>query len=452
MGLTILSTLVVIGVLVFIHELGHFVAAKWAGIHVHRFSLGLGAPIRWLSFKRGETEYSVSWLPLGGYVKMATELEGSEASLEGGQEAGVVVPPDRLFESKPVWVRMVVILAGVAMNGLFAWVVFAGLVYVNGVAVWPTTTVAQVDAGRLPAGAAALQGVQFGDRIVAVNGAPVANWQDMNRSVLEARDATITLGFEGRSSVTLELPGEVERVQALSALQPFFPPVISTVVEDRPGAQAGLAVGDTVLTFDGAPVRTWQDMVGLIEGRSGQVVAIEVGRQGGRLTLLATPAPEEIRDSAGVRTVGRLGIAGPLLPETREPVSLGASVVEGGRRTVAVAGLIVGVVRGMFSGAVSTREVGGPIAIGVMAGESARLGPEAFLAFMAMISVNLAVLNLLPIPILDGGQFLFLLAEGITRRPVRGKVRDWLTMAGLVAIAMLMVLAFSNDIRRLLGF
>lgn len=451
MALTIISTLVVIGVLVFIHELGHFLAAKWAGIHVHRFSLGLGAPIPWLSFTRNGTEYSVSWLPLGGYVKMATEMEGSEASLEGGREPGVVVPPDRLFEAKPVWVRMVVILAGVVMNGLFAWAIFSGLVYVNGAAVWPTTTVAAVDAGRLPAGASALAEVGFGDRIVAVNGAAVATWQDISRAVLEGSGSSVTLAFEGRPAVTLELVGDVQRIQALSAIQPYFPPVISTVVENRPGAAAGLVVGDTVLAFDGVRVRTWGDMVGLIEGRAGQPVTIEVGRAGGRQAVSATPAPEEIRDSTGVRTVGRLGIAGPLVPDSREPIGLGASILRGGRQTLAVGGLIVGVVRGMFSGAVSTREVGGPIAIGVMAGESARLGPAAFLAFMAMISVNLAILNLLPIPILDGGQFLFLLAEGITRRPVSGKLREWLTMAGLVAIGMLMVLAFSNDIRRLLG-
>ena len=178
-----------------------------------------------------------------------------------------------------------------------------------------------------------------------------------------------------------------------------------------------------------------------------------VGRVGGRQVIRATPAGEEQVDSAGrTRTVGRLGIAGPQIPDAREPVALGASIVEGGRRTVFVAGQIVNVVQGMFAGRVSTRELGGPIAIGTAAGQSARRGAEDFLLFMAAISVNLGVLNLLPIPILDGGQFLFLLAEGVTRRPLRGKVREWLTMAGLVAIVLLMVLAFSNDIRRALGF
>ncbi len=450
-GLTILSTLVVIGVLVFVHELGHFLAAKWAGIYVHRFSLGLGAPIRALSFRRGETEYSVSWLPLGGYVKMASALEDAGSALEGGQ-SGVEVPPDRMFESKPVWVRMVVILAGVVMNALFAWLVFSGIVYVKGIPIFPSTVVAGVDSAGLPAAAGALRTLALGDRIVSIDGNPVASWQAVQRAWLAEGDS-VRISLESGRVLALPRGADAERRQAVRAIRPWLPPVIAQAVTGRPGAKAGLAEGDTVLAFDGEPIREWREMVSRIESRADQPVSLLIGRPGGRVTITATPAAEEVVDSAGQkRTVGRLGIAGPMIPDAREPVGLGAALAAGGRQTVFIGGQIVGIVRGMFAGRVSTRELGGPIAIGVAAGESVRRGAEEYLMFMAAISVNLAVLNLLPIPILDGGQFLFLLAEGVTRRPVTGRVREWLTMAGLVAIVMLMVLAFSNDIRRLLGF
>ncbi len=449
-GLTVVSTLVVIGVLVFVHELGHFLAAKWAGIYVHRFSLGLGAPIRWLSFRRGETEYSVSWLPLGGYVKMASAAEeGAAGSLEGGSVAGVEVPPGRMFEAKPVWVRMVVILAGVVMNTIFAWLVFSGLVYFKGLPVLASTTVAAVDSKRLPPGAAELSGLALGDHFDTVDGEPVATWQSVIRAWTRPGDS-VTVGLAGGRSVVVRGNADIRR-QALAAIRPLVPPIIADVVAGRAGAAAGLIVGDTVVTFDARPVREWREMVAMIEARAGQRVTIEVGRAGGRRTISAEPRAEEVKDSTGIRTVGRLGIAGPLLADVRERVGLIPSLGEGGRRTGFVAGTIVGVVRGIFSGRVSAREVGGPISIGVAAGESVRRGLEDFLIFMAAISVNLAIVNLLPIPILDGGQFLFLLAEGVTRRPVTGRVREWLTVAGFVVIAMLMVLAFSNDIRRLLG-
>ncbi|HSJ74801.1 MAG TPA: site-2 protease family protein, partial [Gemmatimonadales bacterium] len=164
MLLTVLSLIVVLGVLVFVHEAGHFLAAKWAGIYVHRFSLGLGPPIPWLTFRRGETEYSISWLPLGGYVKMASSEEdiGSSA-LEGGAPTAVV-PPNRVFEAKPIWQRMVVILAGVTMNALFAWAMFSFLAYKNGRQIDPVTTVGRILTEGLPQEASALKQISPGSK------------------------------------------------------------------------------------------------------------------------------------------------------------------------------------------------------------------------------------------------------------------------------------------------
>ena len=166
---TLLSLIVVLGVLVFVHEAGHFIAAKWAGIYVHRFSLGLGSPIPWLTFRRGETEYSISWLPLGGYVKMASrEEEVTSSALEGGA-AEAPVPPDRVFEAKPVWKRMVVILAGVTMNALFAWLLFTFLAAKNGRQIDPTTTVGRVVDELVPPEAEAFKTIRPGTRAPTVN-------------------------------------------------------------------------------------------------------------------------------------------------------------------------------------------------------------------------------------------------------------------------------------------
>ena len=172
----ILALIIVLGVLIFVHELGHFMAAKAAGIYVHRFSLGMGKPIKSLTWHRGETEYVVSWLPIGGYVKMASRDEDPASSALEGGPASANVPPDRVYEAKPVWVRVIVILAGVTMNVLFAWAVFSGLTFVNGETVLPLVTVGSVGSD-LPAGAQELNRLGAGDRIVRVSGKPVDSWQ-----------------------------------------------------------------------------------------------------------------------------------------------------------------------------------------------------------------------------------------------------------------------------------
>jgi regulator of sigma E protease len=339
------------------------------------------------------------------------------------------------------------------MNILFAWVVFSGLLATKGIPVLATTTVGSVDAAALPPGAAGLGSIVAGDRILSVGESPVESWQAVQRGMLDTTAGPgLEVVFERAGRMSLSLPDPADRRAAFNALRPDLQAVVGEVLPGRPGAAAGLAVGDTILTFDGEPIGQWVDLVDRISARADQEVVLVVGRASGRTELRATPAPEAVVDSAGARTVGRLGIIGPLLPEAREPIGIGAAAIEGARRTAFVSTQIVGVVQGMFSGRVSTSELGGPIAIGVAAGQSARRGAEDFLIFMAAISVNLAILNLLPIPVLDGGQFLFLLAEAVTRRPITGKVREWLSLAGLAMIVMLMVLAFSNDIRRLLGF
>ena len=449
--LSILALIIVLGVLIFVHELGHFLAAKAAGIYVHRFSLGMGKPIRALTTRRGETEYVVSWLPIGGYVKMASrEEDPASSTLEGGP-ASATVPPDRVYEAKPVWVRIIVILAGVTMNTLFAWLVFSGLNFVNGQSVVPITTIGAV-APALPAGAEELARFMTGDRIVRVAGKPVESWEDLQEVFLTNSADSFKLEVEGKPGVTVRLHRDAleSRLRAVQALTPLLVPVIGEVVPGGPAARAGVRVGDTLLAIAGQPVRQWLDAVKLIESRPDQDISLTVGRATGRTELSAHSRGEMVKDSTGIRKVGRLDVR-PAIPERHLPFTLGQSLVLGGQQTLAVSTQIVRLVRGMFSGRVSTREIGGPIAIGIAAGQSAQLGFGAFLAFMATISVNLAVLNMLPIPVLDGGQFLFLLGELVLRRPLSSKLRERLTFVGLILIALLMILAFSNDIRRWLG-
>jgi regulator of sigma E protease len=450
---TLLALIVVLGVLIFVHEAGHFIAAKWAGIYVHRFSLGLGPPIPWLTFRRGETEYSISWLPLGGYVKMASREEdiGSSA-LEGGAPT-VVVPPDRLFESKPVWKRMLVILAGVTMNALFAWGVFSFLAYKNGRQIDPVTTVGRVVAEGLPADAAPLARIRSGTKILRINGDTVASWDEVVSGIANTPASEVRIQLDRGQTVVLPIhPDALEdRLKAAQALQPFRAPVIGEVLPNKPAARAGIRQGDTVVAVNGREVNQWYDLLEILQGGAGKQLAMTVARNGQRLTFQLTPYTDSVPGPDGKpKTVGRIGVAVGN-DFISEKLNLGQAIGEGGDATARAATQIFRTVRGLFSGRISGRTVGGPILIGQLAGESARMGLDTFLGFMALISINLAILNLLPVPVLDGGQFLFLLAEAVIRRPLPLKLRERLTTVGLVLIILLMGLAFSNDFRRLFG-
>jgi len=451
--ITILSFLVVLGVLIFVHEAGHFMAAKWAGIYVHRFSLGLGSPIKWLTFQRGETEYSVSWLPLGGYVKMASqEEEATSAALEG-PGSDVPVPPDRVFEAKPVWKRMIVILAGVTMNFLFAYLVYSGLAIRNGRQVLEETRVGAVVDSLIPAGAEALRSVQPGDRIASIAGMPVTSWNDVMGQLQNAPGDVIPVALDDGRTLELRVHSDAlrERLYVSQAIQPWRPAVVDSVGPNTAASRAGLQPGDSLLALDGHPITQWQDFQNLVQERPRQPITMLVARGGQQLELRTTTDTAVVPAGGdSTRTIGFLGIGGRLDVRTEE-YSLGQALGAGWRQTAESSTQIFRTVRGLFSGRVAGRELGGPILIGQLAGQATRMGLDALLGFMALISVNLAILNLLPIPVLDGGQFLFLLAEGVLRRPLSLKLRERLTAVGLVLILLLMVFAFSNDIRRVIG-
>jgi regulator of sigma E protease len=274
--ITILALIVVLGVLIFVHEAGHFIAAKWAGIYVHRFSLGLGSPIPWLTFKRGETEYSISWLPLGGYVKMASREEDvTSSALEGGH-VEAPVPPDRVFEAKPVWKRMVVILAGVTMNALFAWLAFTFLAAKNGRLIDPTTTVGQVIDEMVPPGGEALRDIPAGAKITAINGRPVKSWNDVTEGIANAPESELRLTLDDGRTVTLPIHQDAleERLKATQALQPFRPAVIGQVIPGRPAARAGIEAGDTIVRIGDRAIAQWYDVLEVLQATTGTPIAM----------------------------------------------------------------------------------------------------------------------------------------------------------------------------------
>jgi regulator of sigma E protease len=451
MLLTIGSAAVVLGAVIFVHELGHFLVAKATGVGVIRFSIGFG-PATPLRFRRGETEYVLSWFPLGGYVMMASEEEA--AALEGPAPERRY-PPDQQFESKPLPARILVISAGVLMNVLFGWALYAGLAAGYGTQEDPTTVVAGVDSVLLPAGARDLVGLSYPQDLVRINGDSVTAWNDVQEAVLDPTTRQLVLQFRDRPSpVVLAVSGTPAdaRLRLLQALKPAWLARLGYVAPGHPAEAAGLKSGDRVVSAGGDSVRFWSDLVRVIESHPGDTVALTVARGDSLFTARVVPSAEP---DTGVltgrrRAVGKIGV-GPLLESRHVRYGVGGVLREATRRTLSDAGLVAFTVKGLILGQVSPRELGGPIFIGQLSGQVAQIGLEPFLAFIALFSVNLAVLNLLPIPVLDGGRLLFLLVEGVRRRPLSVGVRTRLSQVGVAVLLAIMALALVNDLLRVFG-
>jgi regulator of sigma E protease len=445
MLLTIASLAVVLGVLIFVHEAGHFIAAKAMGIQVLRFSLGFGKPL--VLVRRGETEYCISWLPLGGYVKMAgLEDEGLAGELEGGAGA-VPVDPNRAFDRKPVWTRLVVILAGVTMNAIFAFVVYTVLAYQG--ALEPgglaTTAVDSVSVSALPPQGAPLATLHRGDRIVAVNGDSVATWGELFERLMLA-SSPIRLTVAGRAEplvLTLAAEDTAARRQLVSGLTPYLPPIAAQVQPGGAGDRAGFVAGDRILRVNDDTVASWGDFARVVREHPEQPLTVAVARGGQRLLLRAVPE-RRMETDPGTKQQRAFGLVGLVAehPLLKAPGAVGA-VQLGWRETVSRVGMIL-----QFLRRPRVQELGGPLTIGQVSGQAARVGLGTFVAFMAFLSLNLAVLNLLPIPILDGGQVVFLAAEAVRRRPLSVQLRSRLTQIGFFVLVGIMLLALRNDFLR----
>ena len=453
MLLTLGATVVTLGVLIFVHELGHFLAAKAVGVQVLRFSLGFGRPL--VSWRGGETDYWVSWIPFGGYVKMAgLEDEGVAGTVEGGASS-VPIDPARAFDRKPLVARVFVIIAGVTMNAIFAFVIYAGLAFAG--ALEPdniaTTQVDSIPAAELPPQARVLATLHRGERITTVNGDSVRTWGDL-RVKLGSAPSPIRVAVAGRQEPLVLDVGDsdtTQRIALVVALNPYLEPVVASVVAGSAGAKAGIHPGDRILKVDGDTVVSWADFARVARAHPAQPIRVAVQRGAERVMLTTVPDRREEPDpvTRQPRTIGIVGVAA-LYPTLPRP-GLARAILLGWEETRDRTTTILAFLGKFVTGRVSPREIGGPLLIGQVAGQAARVGVGYFLAFMAFLSINLMILNLLPIPLLDGGQVVFLLAEAVRRKPLPIELRLRLTQIGFVVLLGIMIYATSNDIWRWLG-
>jgi regulator of sigma E protease len=447
---TILVTLGVLAVLILVHEWGHYIAARMFDIRVPRFSIGLGPKV--FGFRRGETEFRVSALPLGGYVKVAGLKEMS--AIEGGDDDEADADPGRTFEAKSPLAQAVVLSAGVAMNALLAVLLFATVALVWGTTPPAEPVVGDVVEERLADGTEALASLEPGTRITAVGDRPVDDMDQVARAIMAAHAGPLTLRFADRPPVTIEIPDDARARQFLPiALDPVgtAEPRVGRVVEGRPAHQAGLREGDLVLSVDGAAVDTWQAFSRAVETNPGRTLDVVVRRtDGARARLTLTPDAQ----SYDGRTLGRMG-AGMSAAAARDELRVRKGPVEalgyGVTQSWDMVALMGQFARGLVDGRHSPRELGGPILIGQLSGAAARAGLPTLLTFMALLSINLAVINLLPIPVLDGGHLLFLGLETVRGRPVPQGARLALGRVGLTVVAALMIWALAVDVLRIAG-
>ena len=464
----LLAPLVVFGLVVFVHELGHFVAAKIFGVYAPRFSIGFG-PALWRR-RFGETEWVLASLPLGGYVRLASREDETTAALEGGSEQSAAlspedprydpaamipfgpkpVPANRWFESKPLWQRVVIMIAGVTMNLVLAVLVYSVVAKANGKQLLDTRVVGSVDTTAVPALAGRLR---VGDTILAIAGRRVETWNDVDEALVMSRGTPLVVTTQrGPAEIAAGEPATKERFRLGSALIPWVPAVVGSVPAGRPARRAGIAVGDTIVEVAGEPIRTWMDMIRVVSARPNRRIPVVVRRAGSERRFEVTTEAVAEKDSTGrVRDVGKIGVAAAPPKVRREAVGVAGAIAEGWRTTARQTSLVLHFLKNLVQRKVSVRELGGPMAIAGASVEAARTGGSQLFQLLAFVSINLAVMNLLPIPILDGGQILLNVAESVKGRPFSLRTRERIMQAGLLAILLLFVVVMYNDVRRFAG-
>lgn len=444
----VVATIVLLGVLILVHELGHFWAAKAVGVGVERFSIGLG-PRLW-GFTRKGTEYVVAVVPLGGYVKMQGMNDEMMERIEGGEASEAPREPHPGdFDEKPLWARAFVISAGVIMNMLFALVVYTGVYAVWGSQDYATTRVQAVEADSLPAGAEALAGIAPGATVVRVGSETPESWGALLDAFVHAPEGPLQVVTEEPSAV-LRIDGpanEAERRRLAASLQMWLPPKVGAIERGGPAATAGLEVGDVIASVAGAEVSNWGDLQRELWARPGERVELGVRRGDAGLTRVA------VLDDAEGPDGGRVGLlrVSSMVETVEIPVGPGEAVAAGVAETVGTTGLILGFLGRLFTMDVSPREVGSIGTIAVVSGRAAEAGVSTYLQFMALFSINLAVLNMLPIPVLDGGHMVFLGIELVRGRKLTVKQRLRWSQVGLVVVLGIMAWAIGNDVLRFFG-
>ncbi|EAR21508.1 RIP metalloprotease RseP [Nitrococcus mobilis] len=447
----VLAFVVAIGVLVIVHEFGHFWVARRMGIKVLRFSVGFGRPI-WSRIGRDGTEYAVAGIPLGGYVKM---LDEREAEVAEEQRA-------HAFNRKPIWARNLVVVAGPLFNFLFAILAYWAIFVIGSTELRPVI-------GKVVEGTpAASAGFQRGDEVRAIADEATPSWTDVLMELLDKGAGSGQLAVQVETEQGVEATryldlGEIgplgKNPDVLGALgfRPWLPrvePKVSQVLPDSAAAAAGIEPGMTIVRADGQPIDIWQDLVRYVQARPGEQTTFTIEQHGQQRQVVVTLGSR--RAENGTR-VGVLGVM-PVVPQ-QDIESLHHTVQYGpieaiGRalnQTWDASALTVKMLWRMVSGEASMKNLSGPINIAQYAGVSASLGVTPFLKFLAIVSISLGVINLLPVPVLDGGHLLYNSIEWVKGRPLSDRAQGIGQQIGIVLLVFLMVFAFYNDLARLFG-
>lgn len=448
--MTVLAFLVAIVVLVMIHELGHYGVARLCQVKVLKFSLGFGKAIYTKRFAGGETDWVISMIPLGGYVKMLDEREGE---VEPHELA-------RAFNRQPVLKRMAIVVAGPIANLLLAIGLYFAL-FIHGV-----PGVKPILGEVPPASPAAVAQLHAQDTIISINGQRTPSWQEVRWALLDiilhkhpanielrnSESASIVKILDTSSLTAADLDSDFIQKLGLHPYQPPIYPVIDKLTEGGAAQRAGLQSKDKILRINGETISMWDDLVSVVHSHPGVVLKVEVERAGAVQTLSITP---DLITEAG-KQIGRIG-ASPLIDRvaynsmlTEVHYSPWAALNEAVRKTWETSAVSVTMMWKMVMGEVSLKNLSGPISIADYAGQSAQMGLGPYLDFMALISISLGVLNLLPIPLLDGGHLLYYMAEIIKGRPVSERAWEAGQSIGIALLATMMVFALYNDLSRLI--
>ncbi len=458
---TIVAFVLTLGIVIIIHELGHFSLCKWTGIYVKTFSIGFGPKL--LRKRIGETEYALSVVPFGGYVKMAGEGVIEEiqdtgtgedhqypiGTAEGDRAAALrddPIPPNRHFRNRPAWQRLAVVTAGPLANLVLAFLIYTSIVWTSGTLVLPVTTVGGVADGS----PAELAGLQVGDRFLTVAGEDVVIWSDVTRGLVgaglpdvsEPRDVLFTVERAGRI-IELSLMPRREAGGWYLGLEPMDN-LVGLVQKGGPAEGIGLRSGDRILALDGEEVHSFGAIARIINGKAGDTVEVRWERDGQILEASVVPEPAEILPDS---TIGRIFF--DRFYQSR-PVGFGEGLSIGYRATKGTILSTFNVLANFFLGRLGLDAVGGPIRIGQVAGEMLRWSFGHLMQFIAFFSVNLFLLNMLPIPVLDGGHVVFILLELVFRRQVHERVQAIATQVGLIMLLLFMTFVIVVDVLKVL--
>jgi len=446
---TVASFIIALGVLIVVHEYGHYVVARLCGVKVLRFSVGFGRPLATWRWGRDRTEWVIAAIPFGGYVKMLDEREAPVATHEVA----------RAFNRQGVCKRLLIVCAGPAFNFLFAIAVYAGLYMVGLPEARPV--LAEPPAATLAKAA----GVRGGDLVRAVDGQQVATWQELRWRVLQAalqrellrievinaRDQIANVTLDLRNYPADEVESDVLERIGLRLYRPALDPVLGQVVSGSAAERAGLEKGDRVTHIDERPVATWEDLVREVRRRPGRPALLRIER--GELSMTLQVTPDDV--AANGERVGRIGAA-PEIPAAHAErifvqVRYGPldSVAHAVAKTWDISVFSLRMLGRMLLGEVSWKNLSGPVTIADFAGQSAQLGWIPYLTFLALISISLGVLNLLPIPPLDGGHLMFYFVELLKGSPASDRAIEFGQRVGIALLLVLMAFAFYNDLTRL---